>query len=116
MFIATTVVSLVLAAVLVFSAVGKLTRNPKVMPIMDTVKVPADKVPWLAYVEIIGAIGLVVGLVVAPLGVVAAVGVVAYFGGAVIAHLRVNDRGGVAPAAGLAVLAVIALALRVFSA
>lgn len=116
MFIATLVVSLFLAIALTFSAFGKLSKNPKVIPMMEQVGVPADRIPLLAYAEILGAIGLVVGLFVWPIGVAAAIGVILYFAGAVIAHLRVKDTAGVGPAAFLTVVAVVALVLRILSA
>lgn len=116
MFIATLIVSIFMAVALTFSAIGKLTKNPQVIPIMEQVGVPADKIPWLAYVEILGAIGLVVGLFVWPIGVAAAIGVILYFVGAVIAHLRVNDAKGSGPAAFLTLVAVAALVLRLLSA
>lgn len=116
MFIATLIVSIFLAVALTFSAVGKLTKNDKVIPIMEHVGVPADKIPVLAYLEIAGAIGLIVGLFWWPIGVAAAIGVVLYFVGAVIAHLRVRDTAGVGPAGFLAVVAIAALVLRLLSA
>ncbi|CCQ15007.1 putative integral membrane protein [Rhodococcus sp. AW25M09] len=115
MFILTLIISVLLAVALTFSAVGKLTRNDSVIPMLEQVGVPPDKIPWLAYLEILGAVGLLVGLAVWPIGVAAAVGVVLYFVGAVAAHLRVKDKE-FAPAAGLAVFAVAALVLRVLSA
>ena len=115
MFIATVVVSVLLAVALTFSAIGKLTKNPSVIPMLEQVGVPADKIPWLAYVEILGAVGLLIGLFVWPIGVAAAVGAFLYFVGAVAAHLRVKDKD-YAPAAGLAVFAVVVLVLRVLSA
>lgn len=114
MYIAAVAVSIFLAVALTFSAVGKLTKNPKVIPIMEQVGVPADKIPWLAYIEILGAIGLIVGLFVWPIGVAAAVGVILYFVGAVIAHLRVKD-SGFGPAAFLAAVGIAALVLRLLS-
>lgn len=116
MFIATLVISVFMAVSLTFSAVGKLTKNPAVIPIMEQVGVPADKIPVLAYLEIAGAIGLVVGLFWWPIGVAAAVGVTLYFLGAVIAHLRVKDTKGVGPAAFLTVVAIAALVLRLLTA
>ncbi|GAA1550089.1 DoxX family protein [Brevibacterium picturae] len=38
-----------------------------------------------------GALGLLAGFVIPPLGVAAAIGLVLYFVGAVIAHLRIGD-------------------------
>ena len=115
MFIATLVVSVLLAVALTFSAIGKLTKNPSVVPMLEQIGVPADKIPWLAYLEILGAVGLLVGLAVWPIGVAAAVGVILYFVGAVVAHQRAGDKD-FAPAAGLAVFSVVALVLRVLSA
>lgn len=115
MFIATLIVSTFLAVALTFSAVGKLTKSASVIPIMEQVGVPADKVPVLAYLEIAGAIGLLVGSFLWPIGVAAAIGVILYFVGAVIAHLRVQDVKGIGPSAFLTVVAVAALVLRLLS-
>lgn len=115
MFIATVIVSVLLAVALTFSAIGKLTKNPSVVPMLEHVGVPAEKIPWLAYAELLGAVGLLVGLYIWPIGVAAAVGVILYFVGAVAAHVRIKDKD-FAPAAGLAVFAVVALVLRVLSA
>lgn len=115
MFIATVIVSIFLAFALVMSAVGKLTKSDSVIPGMEKVGVPVDKIPVLAYLEIAGAIGLVVGLFWWPIGVAAAIGVILYFVGAVIAHVRVKDISGVGPAAFLAVVAIAALVLRLLT-
>jgi hypothetical protein len=50
--------------------------------------------PWLAACEIAGAIGILIGIAWAPLGVIAALGLVFYFVGAIIAHLRAGDFKG----------------------
>jgi uncharacterized membrane protein YphA (DoxX/SURF4 family) len=110
MFIATDVVSALLAALLVLSATGKLRRDPAQLKVMQTVGFPLDKLWLLATAELAGAAGLVIGLFWWPIGVAAAVGVVLYFIGAVGAHLRVRDSARV-PAAPL-VFAIAALALR----
>ncbi|WP_255122872.1 DoxX family protein [Rhodococcus sp. 14-2470-1b] len=115
MFAATVVVSIFLAVSLTFSAVGKLTMNPSVIPIMEKVGVPADKIPVLAYLEIAGGVGLIVGLFWWPIGAAAAVGVILYFVGAVISHLRVKDTAGIGPSAFLTVVAVAALVLRLLT-
>jgi uncharacterized membrane protein YphA (DoxX/SURF4 family) len=115
MFIATAVVSVLLALVLVASGGAKLAKSPQVMPIMETVGFPADKVWLLAAAEVAGAVGLVVGLFWSPIGVAAAAGVVLYFVGAVISHLRVNDKN-FAAALVLLLVALAALVLRLLTA
>ncbi|SDN78452.1 DoxX-like family protein [Klenkia soli] len=112
MFIATVVVTVFLTVALVASAIGKLTKNEGATAAVLGVGVPANRIPVLAALELAGAVGLVIGLVLwAPLGIAAAVGVVLYFLGAVVAHLRVKDNG-YGPAAFLLLVAVAALVLR----
>ncbi|MFZ2178049.1 MAG: DoxX family protein [Rhodococcus sp. (in: high G+C Gram-positive bacteria)] len=115
MFIATVIVTVLLAVALIGSAAGKLTRNAGILANMDKVQVPADRVPWLGYLEIAGALGLVAGLFWWPIGVAAAIGVILYFIGAVGAHIRAKDKE-LAPAAVLALVAVAALVLRILTA
>lgn len=114
MFVATAIVSALLAAVLAFSAVGKLRHDPQQMKTLQTVGVPEDRVWLLATAEIAGAVGLVAGLFWWPIGVAAAIGVVLYFAGAIGSHLRVRDMQ-FAPAVVLLVVAAASLVLRLAS-
>jgi uncharacterized membrane protein YphA (DoxX/SURF4 family) len=113
MFIATVVVSALLAAVLLISARGKLVRDPVQMKTMKHVGFPEDRLWLLAATEAAGAVGLVIGLAWWPLGIAAAIGVILYFIGATSVHLRVRDWQVTAPvvllAAGIAALALRAL-------
>ncbi|MFB6806900.1 DoxX family protein [Streptomyces sp. NPDC056387] len=111
MFIAYAIVAGLLALVLAASATLTLQRNEAVTASMRKVRVPDAWLPRLASLKAAGAIGLVAGLWVTPLGVAAALGVTLYFIGAVISHLRVKDFE-LAPAAALALVAAVALALR----
>ena len=52
--------------------------------------------PASAALELAGAVGVLIGLWLEPLGVAAAADLIAYFLGAVISHLRVGDTKGVA--------------------
>lgn len=116
MFVATVIVSALLAAVGVASSAGKLTRQPRVMETMEHVGVTRI-VPILASFELAGAIGVLVGLGVPALGMAAALGLSLYFTGAVISHIRVHDAiGTVLTPAPLALLAIAALVLRIASA
>jgi hypothetical protein len=110
-FVATAIVSSLLALVLVVSAGGKLTKSPQIMTVMTTVGFPEGKLWLLAAAEIAGAVGLVLGLFWWPIGVAAAAGVILYFIGALGAHLRVKDKN-FAAALILLLAAVAALVLR----
>ncbi|MEU3060287.1 DoxX family protein [Streptomyces subrutilus] len=114
MFTAYAVVGILLALALTASAVFTLRRNEQVVANMRKVRVPEAWLPRLAALKAAGAVGLMAGLWIAPLGVAAAVGVTLYFIGAVISHVRVKDYE-LAPAAVLALLAAAALVLRVLA-
>lgn len=111
MFIATIAVSVFLALAVFGSAMAKLTKQPKLVESMTALQIPFGWLPWLAAAEIAGAIGLIVGLWVAPIGIAAAIGLVGYFVGAVATHVRANDKNLVAPGV-LLVLSIAALVLR----
>ena len=111
MFIAYAIVASVLSLALVGSAVGKLTKNPKIVESISGVGVPLNWLPLLALAELAGAAGLIIGLWVPALGIAAGVGVVLYFLGAVIAHLRVKHND-IAPPLVLGLVAVATIVLR----
>lgn len=115
MFIAYAVVAGLLALVLAASATFSLQRNPAITASMAKVGVPDSWMPRLAALKAAGAIGLIAGLWLSPLGIAAAIGVTLYFIGAVITHLRAKDYE-LAPAAVLTLVAAAALVLRVTSA
>jgi hypothetical protein len=112
MFIATVVVSALLALAALGSGAGKLSKQPKLVEQLGGLGVPMSWLPRLAAAEIAGAVGLLVGLKAAPLGIAAGVGLVLYFVGAVATHLRKGDKNITAPAV-LALLSVAAVVLRI---
>lgn len=116
MFIALVVLSVLLAALALFSASGKLRKDPQIIAtIHGTVGVPLRYIPVLAGLEIAGAAGVLIGLWLEPLGVAAAIGLVGYFLGALISHLRVRDtKGAAAPIVPL-LLSVAVLVLRLLT-
>ncbi|CAD5991332.1 DoxX family protein [Agreia sp. COWG] len=115
MFIASLVVSALLALAVGGSGAMKLTKNDGVMAGMDAVRVPRDRVWVLGALEVAAALGLIIGIVWWPLGVAAAIGVILYFVGAIVAHIRVGDTKGLGAPAVLLVLGVAALVLRLLS-
>jgi hypothetical protein len=80
--------------------------------IHGTVGVPLKYFPLLAVGELIGAIGLVIGLKWPAVGIAAGVWLLVYFFAAVAAHVRVNDLKGIGPAFTMWVLAGFTLALQ----
>lgn len=110
------VIAFVFAAIAVFSGVGKLRHDPRIVRVIqDTVGVPLKFFPLLAACEFAGALGLVLGVWWPSLGVAAGIGLTLYFVAAVVAHLRVGDVKGVGPAAFILMLAVATLVLRILT-
>jgi len=112
MFAAAATVSSLLAALLAFSAIRKLSHRPDVVATYTRVGVPEDKLDLLALVLLAGAAGLVAGLFWGPLGVAAAAGLVAYFLLAISAHIRADDTARLPTPAAIELMAVAALILR----
>ena len=110
------VVTILVAAMVVFSGVGKIRRDPhQVRVVHDLVGVPMQYFPILAACEFAGALGQVVGIWAPALGVAAGIGLVVYFAGAVVGHLQVGDVKGLGPAAFMLTLAGAALILRILT-
>jgi uncharacterized membrane protein YbjE (DUF340 family) len=112
MFVATVIVSVLLAALLAFSAIRKLTHREEVVQSYARAGVPEDKLNYLAIILLAGAAGLILGLVWAPIGVAAAIGVILYFLVAVAFHIRANDAQHLPTPLALAVIAAASLILR----
>lgn len=116
MWIAYLVVTLTLGTMVLFSGVGKLRHDPKIVHVIhETVGVPMKYFPLLAACELAGTVGLIFGIFFPLLGVAAAAGLGIYFAGAVISHLRVGDAKGIGPAAMLLTVSVAAVCLRMLA-
>ena len=116
MGIAYLAVSIVLAAMVLFSGIGKLRRDPHIVKVIhETVGVPMRYFPLLAACEIAGAVGLVLGIWWPILGIAAATGLVIYFIGALVSHVRVGDFKGIGPATMLLTVSAAALILRMLA-
>lgn len=108
--------TILLAAMLMFSGIGKIRRDLHIVQIIhEVVGVPLKYFRVLAACEFAGALGLVLGIWWPCLGVAAGIGLVLYFVGAVISHLRVADVKGIGPAAFMLVVAAAALVLRILT-
>ena len=115
MFVAYIIVIIIAAAANIFSATLDFIRFKQILVNMAKVGVPESWITMLGTLKAAGAVGLLVGMGVPPIGVAAAIGLVLFFIGAVITHLRAGDYSF-----GLAVIfllfAAAALVLRLASA
>lgn len=112
MFVATITVSVLLAVLLAFSAIMKLSHRDEVVAAYGRVGVPEERLNHLAAILLAGAGGLVAGLFWAPIGVAAAIGLVVYFALAIAAHLKFDDRAHLPTPLMMEALAAAALILR----
>ena len=103
---------IVLAGLLGFiaagSAFGKLKKLPQIVESLTSVGVKPEQMPILATLELLGALGLVVGIWSQPIGLAAAIGLSLYFLGAIGAHIKA--KAPVAESIAPFVIALIALA------
>ena len=107
-------ITILVAPMVLWSAIGKIRRDPhQVRIVHEVVGVPLKYFPALAACEAAGAMGLLLGIMWPPFGVAAGIGLVLYFVGAIVFYLRVGDVKGVSPAVFMLTLAVGALVLRV---
>jgi hypothetical protein len=82
----------ILAAVWVgYSAVAVFFRAGWVVEALTASGVPRTWWNWLGLAKAAGAIGLLAGLFIPLIGVLAAIGLVLYFGGAVVAVLNARS-------------------------
>lgn len=101
------VLSALLAAFMLVSAVGKLTRMEPVVDSLARAGVTSEVFPLLATIQVVGALGLLGGIWVGGIGLVAAIGFVVYFVAACVVHVRAGDTPGVGVPAGLAAFALV---------
>jgi DoxX-like family len=114
MFTAYVVVTVVAAAVTTFAAANDFIRPRWLLANMTNAGVPRSWLVPLGALKAAGALGLLVGLGVPLLGVVAAGGLVLFFVGAILTHIRARWYSFTYPAAFL-LLAVGSLGLRLAS-
>ncbi|MFI9238947.1 DoxX family protein [Streptomyces cinnamoneus] len=82
------VVTVLAAAMAGFSAGSVFLRAAWVVQPMADYGIPQSWLPWLGSAKAAGAVGLLAGLFVPVIGLLAGIGLVLYFAGAVVAVLR----------------------------
>ncbi|WP_040793015.1 DoxX family protein [Nocardia paucivorans] len=88
MSIAYTVVTVLAAAWVGFSAGAVFAHAGWVVDALRDYGIPESWWPWLGTAKALGAVGLIVGLFVPIVGAPATIGLVLYFAGAVLTVLR----------------------------
>jgi hypothetical protein len=88
MFTAHVIVTILAAAWVGFSAVSVFRRAKWVVQPLADYGIPQSWWPWLASAKSAGAVGLLIGLLVPIIGVLAGICLVLYFTGAVITVVR----------------------------
>lgn len=113
MYILTVVVSVLLALVFLAVGIAKLRATEHVNTTMDGLRVTPGLRNIIGTLEILGAVGVIAGLWLEPLGVVAAAGLVLLTIGAIIFHVRARESvKQFAPVFGFPALAGIVAALQ----
>ena len=108
---------IVFGSLLTFAAIGsaiaKLKKVPDVMASMEKVGVKPNQIPVLALLEIAGGLGIILGIWIPFLGVLASAALVLYFIGALFAHFsRKHKIAEFGAALGIFVIAVITTLLQ----
>src|SRR5512133_1964690 len=111
MFTAYVVVTVLTAAANTFAATADFTRPKWLLGNMAKARVPQSWLSILGLLKAAGALGLLVGIGVALLGVAASVGLVLFFIGAIVTHFRARY-WNIAPPVAFLLLAVGSLVLR----
>ena len=113
MTIALNIFGALLTLAAIGSAISKLKQVPDVMAAMAKVGVKTNQIPVLAYLEIAGGLGIIVGIWNKPLGVLSSICLALYFAGALFTHFsrkhKVADFGA---ALGIFIIACITTALQ----
>ena|SRR6266699_1320181 len=90
MFVAYIIVTIIAAAANIFSATLDFIRFKQILVNMAKVGVPESWITMLGTLKVAGAVGLLVGIGVPPIGV-AAIGLILFFIAAITTHLRARD-------------------------
>lgn len=113
MFALTALFAVVLAVAFAAAGAGKLAGSARVTEVMEHVGVRPPLRGAIGVLEVVAAVGLLIGLWVEWLGVLTSIALVLLMAGAIVFHLRVDDRTRriVAPAVLLA-LSLLELIFR----
>jgi uncharacterized membrane protein YphA (DoxX/SURF4 family) len=117
MFVLTVIISVVTAAAFAYAGYLKVSGAEQQVAEAEHLGVEWSAYRLIGVAELLGALGLLLGLWLSWLGVVAAFCLVALIGGALITHARAGDQvDAMRPAIGFGVLAILAFVFRLITA
>ena len=110
------ILSILLALVMLASAAMDFRGAPQVIDLVERMgRLPGFE-RTLGLIKILGALGLLLGLAIPTLGILAALGLTIYFALAVRIHSRLGDSTAeTAPAIGLFAVSALTLLTRLFA-
>lgn len=109
----TVAVTLALAGLFGVTSAGKLTGHPASLEKREHHGLSAARWRQIGALELMGVVGVLIGLAVAPVGVAAAVGLALVSAGAIVAHRRAGDGlAAMVPALLALVLSLTSIALQ----
>ena len=115
MFVATVVLTLVLAAVFLGAGIPKILGTKPSLRMRDQLQINPQLYRVIGFLEIAAVAGLLVGLFVPVLGVAAAGGLALLMIGGIVTHIRAGEAKGSLPAAVLFAATAAAATMRIFS-
>ena len=115
MFVATAVLTIVLALVFLGAGIPKILATKTSLQMRDQLQIDAQLYRVVGFLEIAAAAGLLVGLGVPVLGAAAAGGLALLMIGGIVTHIRAGDAKGSLPAVVFFVATVAAAVLRISS-
>mgnify|MGYP000452729758 FL=1 len=112
-----TIALIIFGSLLAFAAIGsaisKLKKVPDVMASMEKVGVKPNQIPFLAFLEIAGGLGVILGIWLPTLGLVSSAALVLYFIGALFAHFsRGHKPADFGAALGIFIIAIVTTYLQ----
>jgi uncharacterized membrane protein YphA (DoxX/SURF4 family) len=108
MFVVTIILAVLLALAYGMAGVQKITGAKMMRDSADHLGLSHGRYKVIGALELLAAIGLLVGLAIAPLGIAAGIGLVLLMIGALVFHLRAGDK--IAQFGPAVLLGIVALA------
>ena len=115
MFVATVVLTLLLAAVFIGAGIPKILGTKTSLRMRDHLQINPQLYRVVGFLEIAAVAGLLIGLFVPVLSVAAAVGLVLLMIGGIVSHICAGEAKGSLPAAVIFAATVAAVVVRILS-